>query len=382
VVLGVIASVELVRLGILFFSSIRGELKIGDGLDADYSGPLPLVSVIVPARDEALHIEQAAKSVLSSCYPELELVLVNDRSSDDTPEIIRRIADGDPRVKVVTVSELPAGWTGKTHALHLGAEKASGDILVFTDADAVWSPDALKRSMRIFLARDPDVLSLLPGFLKRGFSENVVHPHLAFGLSYFYPLPRVNDPASPAALAAGCFIMMRNKTYLNLGTWKRFRGQVTEDVALSKAVKASGGRLLVMRGGTLVRTEPFKGVQGVCRFWKRTLYGALEKSVPRIAHLLANYLVLLAVTTLFIVSGATLLFLEGPGVVTVLAGVTGLAFAGMILPLVIFLRQEGGRWIWALAAPVGLALSAWIALSTIMGIVLDTGIEWRGSRYR
>ena len=380
--LGLAVLVELTRLGSLFFRGLRAEARMAGALKECAVESLPFVSVIVPAKDEALHIAETVRSVLASDYADFELILVNDRSSDKTLEIIESFARDDSRIRVLSIESLPEGWTGKTHALYRAAEQAEGDVLVFTDADALWSPDALKRTLKIFLASRLDMLSLFPRFTVRGFCENVVYPHLAFGLSYFYPLPEVNDPAKSAALACGFFIVIRKQTYVEAGTWKRFRGEVTEDVALSKTVKANGGRLMIMRDGPRVRTRSFEGLPDICRFWKRTLYGALEKSIPRIAHLLANYVVLFILSMFFVLALVTVALGGRTGVELAALAVTGFGTLGVIVPLVVFLRQEGASWTWALAAPVGLAISAWIAFIALVAIVSDTGIEWRGSRYK
>lgn len=380
--LGLVVLIELSRLSLLFLKGFKAEAKIAGALREWAVEPSPFISVVVPAKDEERNIPETVRSILASDYENFELILVNDRSSDKTLEIMESLAREDSRVRVLSVEFLPEGWTGKTHALHQAAEQARGDVLVFTDADVLWSPDALGRAVRIFIASDLDMMSLLPRFVSRGFCENVVYPHLAFGLSYFLPPPEVNDPSKSAALACGFFIVIRKHTYMDAGTWKRFRGELTEDIALSKTVKANGGRLVVMRDGPRVRTRPFEGVTDICRFWKRTLYGALEKSVPRVAHLLANYLVLLILSIFFILAVITVAMGGSSGIELAALGVTGVGMVAVVVPLVVFLRQEGASWTWGLAAPVGFAISALIAFLVLVAIVSDTGIEWRGSRYR
>lgn len=380
--LGLLVLAELIRLGALFFSGLRSEAKVARALRECSALSMPFVSIIVPAKDEAPHIGETVRSILSSDYANFELILVNDRSSDKTATIIDSLASEDSRIRALTIESLPEGWTGKTHALYRAAEQAKGSVLVFTDADSVWSADALSRSISILLCSGLDMLSLFPRFVSRGFCENVVYPHLALGLSYFYPLPDVNDPSKSAALACGFFIVISRQAYVEAGTWKRFRSEVTEDVALSRTVKANGGRLMVMRDGPLVCTRSFDGLAEICRFWKRTLYGALEKNVPRIAHLLANYVVLFVLSLFFVSAVVTVALGERAGIELAALAVTGLGTVAVTVPLAVLLRQEGSSWAWALAAPVGLAISVWIALVALVAVVSDTGIEWRGSRYR
>jgi chlorobactene glucosyltransferase len=377
-----IVFVELARLNWMLATSLAREIKLQEAPGRTLRGDPPLVSVVVPARDEADNIETSVRALLRSDYPRLEVVVVDDRSEDDTFGIVSRLAAEDPRITVSRVEELPAGWTGKTHAMYLAARRAAGEILLFTDADTELGRCTVSLALDFLEENDLDMLSMLPQFTKRGFSENAVYPHLALGFSYFYPLIEVNDPSKPAALASGCFIMIKRTTYDNLGTWSRFKTEISEDVALSKAVKAEGARLTVVRGGDLVRTKPFAGVADVCRFWKRTFYGGLEKSVLRVTRLLGNYIFLSLLFVLFFWSGASVLSGHLSVPLVLLFSISTLAAAGVIVPLGLVVKQEQGEWWYALTAPLGLLISAWVALGALLAIAKGTGIRWRGSQYK
>jgi cellulose synthase/poly-beta-1,6-N-acetylglucosamine synthase-like glycosyltransferase len=342
----------------------------------------PLMTVIISAKDEERHIEESARSILASEHSSLELILVNDRSTDRTLEIMEHLAREDRRVTVLSVQELPLGWTGKTHAIFQAANHAAGDILLFTDADTVFRPDAISRALRFFLAKDLDMMGLLPGFTDRRFLEDAIHPHLALGLSYFYPLTEVNDSTKPAAMASGCFIMISKSAYRTVGTWETFKSQLTEDVALAKAVKAKGLKMGLMRGGDLVRTRPFESLSEVCSFWERTFYGALEQSIPKMVRLIVNYVSLILLTLFFVFSGALLIIGEFTTPVPHLFFMSTLALAAVIVPYSLFIRLERGNWLYGLLAPVGILIGAWVAVSTLGIVLMDKGIQWRGSLYR
>lgn len=377
-----IVFVELARLNWMLATSLKREIKLLEAPALIPCGESPLVSVVVPARDEADNVEASLRALLRSDYPRLEVLVVDDRSDDDTFGIVSRLAAEDPRIEVFRVEELPSGWTGKTHAMYLAAQRAAGEILLFTDADTELSRSTVSLALAFLKENDLDMLSMLPQFTKRGFSENAVYPHLALGFSYFYPLIEVNDPSKPAALSSGCFIMIKRTTYEKLGTWSRFKTEITEDVALSKAVKAEGARLTVVRGGDLVRTKPFAGVADVCRFWKRTFYGGLEKSALRVTRLLCNYVTLCLLFVLFFWSGASVLSGHTSVPPVLLFSISALAAAEVIIPLGLLVRQEQGGWWYALTAPLGLFISAWVAFSALLAIAKGTGIRWRGSQYK
>ncbi len=226
------------------------------------------------------------------------------------------------------------------------------------------------------------MISLVPGFTDRGFLEDAIHPHLALGLSYFYPLTEVNASTKPAAMASGCFIMISKWAYREVGTWETFRSQVTEDVALAKAVKAKRLKMGLMRGGDLVRTRPFETLSQVCRFWERTYYGALEQSIPKMVRLVFNYVALVLLTLFFVFSGVLLLAGTDAAPIQWLFVMSTLAMAAVIIPYSVFIRLERGNWLYGLMAPVGIFVGTWVAVKTLGTVVLDKGIQWRGSLYR
>ncbi|MCI5159154.1 MAG: glycosyltransferase family 2 protein, partial [Candidatus Electrothrix sp. AUS1_2] len=121
----------------------------------------PSVSVIIPACNEEQELETALTSVLSLDYPNLEIIVLDDRSTDATPQILDRMASQHPRLRVIHITELPAGWLGKNHALHLGAARATGEYLLFTDADVHYTPDTLRRAVARMETRTLDHLSLI-----------------------------------------------------------------------------------------------------------------------------------------------------------------------------------------------------------------------------
>ncbi|MCX5871792.1 MAG: glycosyltransferase family 2 protein, partial [Deltaproteobacteria bacterium] len=246
------------------------------------------ISVIIPAKDEASNIQATVESILCSTYKNLEIVLIDDRSQDNTWALMEFLRESDMRVKTVKIETLPLGWTGKTHAMSVGADIATGNILLFTDADAFFSHDLVARALSFFLLNMLDMFSLIPGFRKWGFLEKAIYPHMALGISYFFSMTSINDRESTAAVASGCFIMMSEKAYHKVGTWRSLRNQVTEDIAMAKAVKCAGMKLSVGRSD-LIQTKPFCNILELVRFWRRTFYGGLENSPIKIIRLWLNY---------------------------------------------------------------------------------------------
>jgi cellulose synthase/poly-beta-1,6-N-acetylglucosamine synthase-like glycosyltransferase len=368
-------------MNLLLIRSLGHEPELEPAGQACDPETVPLVSVIIPAKDEEDHIESALRSVQDSEYPNIEIIIVNDRSSDRTPEIIEGIAREDPRVRYLSVTHLPAGWTGKTHALFAGARLASGDLFLFSDADTDLDPTAICHAVNHLIRNKLHMLSLYPQFKERRFSENAVYPHLALGLSSVYPPRVVNDPGKPGALASGCFILITKEAYERVGTWENFRAEITEDIALSKSVKAKGLNLHVTRARHLVRTVPFSGLSEVCRFWKRTFYGGLERRIALIFRLFTNYV---ALTFLFAVNIFAALLLFTGSQTWPLVALTALSTAASVMVMIPYgfvVRDEGGSCWYGLSAPIGIAISVWVAATALFAVISRRGIDWRGSTY-
>jgi glycosyltransferase involved in cell wall biosynthesis len=158
---------------------------VRDGMLAERAGSMPdpkewpKVSVVVPARDEAERIEEALRSLARLDYPDLEVIAVDDRSGDGTGAIMDRIAAEQPRVEAMHITSLPEGWLGKCHAMHMGARRATGEILLFTDGDVVFSPDILRLAVRYLCGRRLDHLALMPGMIPGGYWEDAFKIYFA-----------------------------------------------------------------------------------------------------------------------------------------------------------------------------------------------------------
>jgi chlorobactene glucosyltransferase len=374
--------IALVERSLDFGQFLRMELRLPDRALDNSHYLCPLISVIIPARNEERFIERSARHILASNYSPLELILVDDRSQDGTLTIMQSLAEEDSRIRLISLRELPAGWGGKTNALDQGSLMASGNILVFTDADSVLSPVTLSVTLNYLSSRNLAMLSLAPGFTSRGFIEDVLHPYLAMGLLFLYPLKDINNPQKSAALASGCYIMITRTAYNQIGTWEAFRDEITEDIAMSRAVKARGLKFELLRGDDLVRTRPFNSLSEEFLFWKRSYYGALDRnSWKTFALLLAFFVPLTPFVSLILASAA--LVVEGLSIgIAFLFASSLLVALTMVVPHSIFLKRSHGKWWYGLAGPIGGAFGVCVALSTLAALIGEKGIQWRGTHYR
>ena len=242
------------------------------GMTQRRASDLPRVSVIVPARDEERNIRRCVESLLAQDYSNFEVVVVDDASTDATPAILDQLRQtplGCRRLRVVRVEHLPAGWAGKPHALHTGAQVASGEWLLFTDADTDHTPSALRSAMTRALAESADLFTIgttqeLPDFWSR-----VLMPIAYMGISFMYPPMLVNSRRSRVAIANGQYLLIRHATYDRLGGYDtdELRGTVVDDLALARVVKRSGARLLFVDGRGLVTTHMYQSLREHWNGW-------------------------------------------------------------------------------------------------------------------
>lgn len=257
----------------------------------DLPNPAPLVSVLIPARNEAGTIRACVESILAQTYPHLEVIVADDRSTDGTAAIVADLARRDPRLRLVSVTELPDGWTGKTHALWQAAQQARGPFLLFVDADTLQEPENLAICMHRLLADQIDLLSLLPRMRNESFWEHVVQPLAGICLMVWFPLHRVNDPGHRAAFANGQYILIRRKTYEAVGGHQAVRGELLEDIALARRVKQAGGRLLVASATEISSTRMYTSLAEMIRGWARIYYAAADRRLVRLLRAVEMMLV-------------------------------------------------------------------------------------------
>ena len=235
----------------------------------------PRISAVVPAKDEEAYLADCLASVSRQDYPHLEIIVVDDRSTDRTGEIARRFSADDPRIRVLTIDHLPTGWTGKTHALHCATAEARGEWLWFLDADTLYTPEALSVLMEYGRIHHAAMISLLPELRCETFWEQVVQPLAGITLMQSFPLHVVHDPRSRLAFANGQCILIHRAAYDDAGGHRGVRDRFVEDIGLAGRVKGLGRpiRVALIRGG-MVTCRMYSSLDQLVRGWSRILYDA------------------------------------------------------------------------------------------------------------
>lgn len=348
----------------------------------------PRLSVVVPARDEESHIGPCLQSLLAQDYPNFEIVVVDDRSSDRTAEIVEALARQDGRIRLLRLTELSPGWAGKTHALWRGIDVAGGEYLCLTDADGrMTHPRTLSIAMEHARREKADLLSLLPKMIFGGFWEHFLQPICAGVLMIWFRPERVNDPARKTAFANGQFLLLRRDAYQAVGTYEAFRDSIIEDMDLARRIKATGRRLVVAPSHGLMSVRMYTSLGDLRRGWIRIFLGCF----PSILRLLLAVLVLLlrgmtptVLATLgwsiFGAEAAAGAAAQGWWLACAIVGTAGLAV--QLVMTVRFYRYADTNGALGLLYPAGCCIVAGFLLRALVQRLIGGKVVWKGTRYK
>jgi glycosyltransferase involved in cell wall biosynthesis len=331
---------------------------------------LPRISIIVPARNEKRHMEAALRSLLRLDYPDLEIVAVDDRSSDGTGAILNQLAAEFPALSVVHVADLPPGWLGKNHALGMGAGRATGQWLLFTDADITMAPDTLRRAIGYAQQNGLDHLTLTPGIVMPSLLlQSFVITFVTFFCIYFQPW-KARDPRSKRYIGVGAFNLVRRDAYRQVGTHEVIRMRPDDDMMLGKLLKKHGYRQDSASGIGLISVPWYGSLREVFVGLEKNAFSGVNYSVPTV------------------VAGAAVMLLLDvwPFVaVFVTRGAAQWLYAGTSLVLLAMCWHVAG-WVRlprhsALGFPLCVVLFLVIQWRAMFLTLKNRGIRWRDTHY-
>ncbi len=246
------------------------------------------VSVIIPARNEEVNIARVVRS-LANQQGIREILVVDDQSVDRTGEILAALEGEIPVLRTLRVESLPEGWLGKTHAVAMGARPATGDWLLFTDADTDHLAGSLAELVQQAEDEHADLLSISPGQETPTWWEKAVIPSVYAKLASLFRFQEVSDPHSPAAAANGQYLLVRKDIYERVGGHEAVKSEILEDVELARRIKSRGGKLLFLPGARWVRTRMYQSFPEMWQGWTKNLYllyaGKLSQMLATVASL-------------------------------------------------------------------------------------------------
>lgn len=330
----------------------------------------PFISILFSARDEEEKLPEALSTLLALDYPNYEIIAVNDRSADGTGRILESFAFTHPRLRVIHIAELPHGWLGKPHGLQKAWEKSAGDWLVFTDADARFSPDVLRRSISLVTVLAWDHLTLLAQVEMVGFWETVAITFFGLGFHLATDPYRVGDPHSNRYIGVGAFQMVRRAAYQASGTHRRLAMEVVDDMKLGKILKQSGFRSGAAVAPDAVIVRWHSGLRNLVHGVTKNFFAGSGFSILTV---LAQVLALLSLSVapfaaLFVTHGVPF-FLAGVCVVIAFGFHAGVAIVMRVSP------------VYALTHPLGAIIFCYMLLRSTAVTLWQRGIVWRGTFY-
>ncbi len=336
----------------------------------DSASSLPSVSILIAARNEERNIRLALQSLLDLDYPHLQLILVNDRSEDRTGDILDEMKKDDQRLEILHLRELPKGWLGKNHALWQGSLKATGELLLFSDADVVMEPDTLLRAVSYFQAEQLDHLAAAPEARMPSLFLNMFGVTFGFFFGIFTRPWKAPDPKSDCHIGIGAFNLVKAESYLQAGGHKTIALRPDDDLKLGKILKQQGCRQQLIYGAGLISVEWYASIRELVLGLEKNVFAGTDYRVwLAISGVVFNLVAILwPFFALFFTSGSTLLLYALIVLSIGLIAADGARFHGF------------SAW-FALGFPLTAGLFTFIIIRSVTCNLVKGGITWRGTFY-
>lgn len=344
---------------------------------------VPHVTVIIPARDEAVNIGACLATILNSTYPSFDVVVVDDRSVDGTDDIVRALeARAEGKVRLVEGEPLPEGWIGKPWACWQGYRVARGELLLFSDADTRHESELIPRAVAALRREDAALVSVLPKQILGGFWERLIMPHvLLLVVVRFLDLRRVNRTTNPHhVIANGQFMLVRREAYEDIGGHEAVKDEVVEDQRLAQRFVSRGHRIFVAHAEAYVETRMYRSLGGIVEGWSKNLALGSRASVPEWLRPAVPWLVAAFLLVFWLLPPVALAApVFGGTWAAPLRGWAILATGASLIHWVLACARFGVPQLYAAIYPVGaVAAAALFVRSAARG----ERVQWKGREYR
>ncbi len=382
---GLIGLVWIVRL-LAMRRILRKRIVLTSTSHAGADGPTPRISVVVAAKDEQDNIETCIETLLTQDYADFEIIAIDDRSTDRTPELLDALqSEAGDRLKVIHVTRLREGWFGKNNAMREGVAAASGQWLLFTDADCrQLSKRTLSVAMGETLEHECDFLSITPVLETKTWWERVLQPVCATVLIIWFLPERVNKPHTKVAYANGAFMLIRRECYEAIGAHERVKTEVNEDIHLARFTKQQGYRLRVVENEDLYATHMYATPREAWRGWSRIFYGSLGK--PWKLALAATVLFLFSMLPWMALALSTLGCLAGWSNASAPWASAAMLWGGVVviqqIVMALVFRILRSNVAWSLTYWPGCLATLTMLASAFLKSLGATSTTWRGTTYQ
>jgi chlorobactene glucosyltransferase len=349
-------------------------------------GTCPMVSILIPARNEADHIEECVRSLIGQRYEKLEVLVLDDQSTDGTAIVVQQIIDELPpeqknRLYLLPGETLPDGWIGKNFACYLLTQYAQGDYLLFTDADSIHAPQTVSTVIQGLYDLDVQFLTAHPCYILRGLGERLAIPLLYFKIFTLLPLVLVRHRPEPIlAVANGPLLCFQRSVYDAIGGHKAVKASILEDNSLARRVKAAGYRMAYVDGQDLVRCYMYDSFAELWTGFSRTFFAFYNYS------LLAALAIIILDLTLFVVPPLLALAslfvpLVSLALLFSLCSYTLAVLMWIVLTIVCARTQRVLLMLLSLLYPISMMLECLLLLNSIWWHYRKRGSMWKGRYY-
>ena len=337
----------------------------------------PLISILIPARNEAKNIKRCIKSLLKQDYTNIEILVLDDNSSDHTGQIVKQISEKDCRVKLINGKPLKNGWLGKSYACHQLSKHANGDYFVFTDADTLHFKNSVSNAISCLATNNLDALSIYPMQIMVTLHERMLITFINFAILSFMPLALIRKSRHPLfCTAIGQFMLFRKEVYEKIGGHESVKKEILDDVKISKQVKRCGYKFMIFDGSNDVYCRMYRSFKEAIQGFTKVIFAAFDFHVYMPVVVMLLVLVLFLFPFILLPLGA--LVYDWPAIVM---NLLILQIPIIIIIKVILAIRFKSRVIDAFLHPLSVLYIVSVSINSILQSKLGLGIYWKGRVY-
>jgi chlorobactene glucosyltransferase len=337
----------------------------------------PLVSVMIPARNEEKNIRRILNSMVKQDYQNLEILVLDDNSTDGTGHMVEEFVKKDSRVKLIEGAPLPAGWKGKCFACHQLSKIAKGSYFVFTDADTLHYPNSISGSLAALLKNNLDVTSVYPRQIAVTFSERMSVRFINFIILSFMPLILVKHSKAPFfSTAIGQFFLFTRKAYEKTGGFESVKDEILEDINISKQVKRCGLKIMIYDGSDSIFCRMYTNLPDVIKGFSRFIYAAFDCNFL-IAFISVSFIELIYMVPFIMLPVGIFIFGWPAKIISLIIIQIFLIFT---IKFILAIRFKE-RILDVFFTPVSLAFVYLLSINSYKQTKFGKGIDWKGRIY-
>lgn len=337
----------------------------------------PLVSVLIPARNEAENIHRCLSSLSKQDYPNLEIIVLDDNSTDRTSEVVQEFAAKDSRISLVNGAPLKKGWLGKCFACHQLAKQAKGDYFVFTDADTLHFGNTISKAFAALINNKLDALSIYPSQITVTFHERMTVPFINFAILSFMPLVLVKKAKSAFfSTGIGQFFLFKREVYEKFGGHESVKGEILEDIHISKQVKKFGYKIMVFDGSNNIFCRMYHNFDEVINGFSKFIFAAFDYNGFMEMIAMSFFSIIFMVPFLLLPMGVFIFSWSGRVITFTIIQICII----LVIKIILSMRFKN-RILDVLLTPVSVAYMVLIAGNSYFQAKLGKGIYWKGRTY-